>query len=268
VCCEFNLLSKNLQYPLYNWPDWANKLHLIREIGTVLRITYVVLMTSALLAGCVLPMPLSNPEPTLTQPAQETEIPAPSAAPSATVAAAFTAVPTKVISIGPTSTTAPAPTVSIAPAVTPAAVHVPDYVLQAGSPAWLSNFAHPDLGCNFLGIAGQVFDKNRSPAKMLVVEVGGSLAGRELFALSLTGNAPAFGPAGYEIQLADEPLQSTGSIWIQLFNLEGNPLSDKIFFNTFADCDKNLVLINFVATIFPVPELDVYLPAIYKNYNE
>jgi hypothetical protein len=268
VCCEFNLSSKNLQYPLYNWPDWVDKLHLNREIGTVFRITYIVLMTSALLAGCVLPVPLSNPEPTLTQAAQETEIPAPSATPRATLVATSAAVPTKVISIGPTSTIAPAPAASITPAVTLAAVDVPDYVLQAGSPSWLPNFAHPDLGCNFLGIAGQVFDKNRNPAKMLVVEVGGSLGGGELFALSLTGNAPAFGPAGYEIQLADKPLQSTGSIWIQLFNLEGNPLSGKIFFNTFADCDKNLVLINFVATIFPIPELDVYLPAIYKDHNE
>lgn len=234
----------------------------------VLRILFFVLMTSALLAGCVLPIPLNNPEPTFTQEAEETEIPLPSPEPGASLVATSTSVPTKVISVGPTNTTAPTQTAIIAPAVTPAAVDVPDYVLQAGSPAWLPNFAQPDLACNFLGIAGQVFDKNRNPVKMLVVEVGGSLGGDEVFGLSLTGNAPTYGPAGYEIRLVDHLVESNSSIWIQLFDLGGNPLSSQIFFDTFADCDKNLILINFVETIFPIPELDVYLPGIYKNYNK
>jgi hypothetical protein len=234
----------------------------------LLRIFFFVLITSALLAGCVLPVPLNNPEPTSTQSAEVTEIPTASVVPSATLLATSTPVPTKVIAVGPTSTSAPTLTETIAPVVSSAAVDMPDYVLQAGSPVWLPNFAHPDLGCNFLGIAGQVFDKNRDPAKMLVVEAGGSLGGNEVLGLSLTGNAPAYGPAGYEIKLADHPVGSNGSIWIQLFDLEGNPLSSQIFFDTSADCDKNLTLINFVATIFPVPELDIYLPGIYKNYNE
>jgi hypothetical protein len=234
----------------------------------VLRIFFIVLMTSALLAGCVLPIPLNNPQPTSTQAAKETEIPSGSPAPSATLVATSTPLPTKVISFGPTNATAPTLTATLAPAVTPAAAEMPDYVLQAGSPAWLPNFAHPDLGCNFLGIAGQVFDKSRNPVKMLVVEAGGSLEGDQIFGLSLTGNAPAYGPAGYEIGLADHPAESTGSVWIQLFDLGGNALSGQIFFDTSADCDKNLILINFVETIFPIPELDVYLPAIYKNYNK
>jgi hypothetical protein len=232
---------------------------------SVQRLFFFLLVTSGLLAGCALPVPLNNPKPTKTGEVEETETPVPFIEPGATLEATFTPGTTKVISLGPTNTSAPTSTETNVPAVTPVAVEVPDFGLQAGSPAWLPNFARPDLGCNFLGVAGQVFDQNGTAVKMLVVEVGGSLGGNEILGLSLTGNAPTYGPAGYEIQVAGQPVGSRGSIWIRAFDLGGNPLSEKIFFDTFADCDRNLILINFVETIFPLPELNLYLPGIFKN---
>jgi hypothetical protein len=228
------------------------------------RIIFFMLVTSSLLAGCVLPIPLNNPQPGITQAREETETSEPSPEPSATAVATSAPRPTKVISVAPANTSAPSSTESVVPAVTPAAA-VPDYHPQVGSPAWLPNFAHSDLGCNFLGVAGQVFDKNRVPVKMLVVEVGGSLGGNEILGLSLAGNAPVYGPGGYEIQVAGQPVGSSGSIWIQVFDLGGNPLSNRISFDTFPDCNRNMILINFVETIFPLPGLNLYLPAIYKH---
>src|SRR3990172_11681189 len=49
------------------------------------------------------------------------------------------------------------------------------FIEQAGSPAWLPNIMHPQSGCNWMGIGGQVFDAQSVPTKNLVVEVGGKL---------------------------------------------------------------------------------------------
>ena len=54
-------------------------------------------------------------------------------------------------------------------------------------------------------------------------------------------------PGGeFEFRLSDKPALSLNSLWIQL--LDGNkvPLSDKIVFNTYDGCDRNLVQLNFV----------------------
>jgi hypothetical protein len=120
------------------------------------------------------------------------------------------------------------------------------YGLQPGSPAWLPNFSHPEAGCNWLGVAGQVFDANSNPVSRMVVEIGGNLQGNRVLSLSLTGVAPVYGPGGYEVVLGNRAVDSTGELYVQLFDLQGNELTDRIFFDTFADCNRNLILINFV----------------------
>jgi hypothetical protein len=57
----------------------------------------------------------------------------------------------------------------------------------------------------------------------------------------------AYGPGGYEIQLSKQPYQTNGSLNIQVFDLNANALTDPLFFNTSADCEKNLVIINFTS---------------------
>jgi hypothetical protein len=63
---------------------------------------------------------------------------------------------------------------------------------------------------------------------------------------AMTGIAPQFGPGGYEIQISDLPIASTKTLWIQLVDPALLPISDKIYFDTYAECDKNLTIINFV----------------------
>lgn len=139
------------------------------------------------------------------------------------------------------------------------------YTVQPGSPRWLPNFSHPELGCNYLGIAGQIFDRDGVPAKMLVVEAGGVLQGTDLFALSLSGITPNFGPGGFEIMLSDHVIESNDSVWIQVFDLQGNPLSDRVLVDTLADCQRNLALVNFVEFSFSEVQTRFFLPAVFNN---
>jgi hypothetical protein len=136
------------------------------------------------------------------------------------------------------------------------------YRLQAGTPRALANFIQPEAGCNWMGVGGQAFNFHGQPVTSLVVEVGGKLAGADVFHLELTGNQTNLGPGGYLITLSNRPIASSGSLWILLYDLAGQPLSNKIYFSTAQGCDSNFILINFVeANPNLVPRM--YFPIIY-----
>jgi len=135
--------------------------------------------------------------------------------------------------------------------------------VQIGSPARLPNFAHPDLGCQWMGVAGQVFDGEGAPMPDLVVEVGGSIAGQPATGLAVTGSSESYGPGSYEIKLGDTPLTSSGTVWAQVYDLDGKPLSAPIYFGTSDECTQNLVLLNFVQA-YTLPDNWVYLPLIMR----
>jgi hypothetical protein len=99
-----------------------------------------------------------------------------------------------------------------------------------------------------MGVAGQVIDVDGAPVLGLIIEVGGLLDGKRIGSptlLQATGLATAYGAAGYEVKLADEPIASVGTLWIQVLDQAGLPLSDKITFDTYDDCERNLVVIYF-----------------------
>jgi hypothetical protein len=122
-------------------------------------------------------------------------------------------------------------------------------VLHDGSPQYIpATSFHPDVGCNWMGVAGQVIDVNGAPVQGLIVEVGGNLDGENIgnpTILQATGLATAYGEAGFEVKLADEPIESFGSVWIQVLDQAGLPISEKISFFTFDDCERNLIIIYF-----------------------
>lgn len=136
------------------------------------------------------------------------------------------------------------------------------YVLQPGSPAAVPNFLRPSAGCSWSGIAGQVFTVDEIPVTGLVVEIGGFLDGKEVLYMGLTGNSPALGPGGFEITLADHPVASQQQLFMQLFNLDGSPISPLIKLDTFNDCQKNLILVNFRETTFTDA---IFLPFVHKK---
>ncbi len=93
-----------------------------------------------------------------------------------------------------------------------------------------------------MGIAGLVFDLNGKPVKDLIVHLeGGGLSDE-----SFTGSVPAYGDSGYEFTLGNHPVETTGVYRVQLISAQGAPLSDVVLVDTFADCSKNLLLVNFV----------------------
>lgn len=121
------------------------------------------------------------------------------------------------------------------------------YIAQPGTPAYIKNFAHPAKGCNWLGVAGQVFGPDGLPVLNLIVSVKGKLDNTDIDVFSMTGLAEgdAYGPGGYEIKLANQPYLTDSKLAIQVYDLSANPLTDPFIFNTTVDCEKNLVIINF-----------------------
>jgi Tol biopolymer transport system component len=102
------------------------------------------------------------------------------------------------------------------------------------------NFANA-AGCDWLGMGGQAFARSGEPLAGLVVH----LEGGGVVWDTLTGSKPEYGPGGYEIQIADFLATTTGVYRAQLRDPRGQPLSEWIAVDTFADCSKNLLMVNF-----------------------
>lgn len=134
---------------------------------------------------------------------------------------------------------------------------------QAQSPVYLVNFLHPELGCQWTGVAGQIFNAAGSPANGYIVEVSGKIGDRDFLALGLTGTSLPIGPGGYEIKLADQPFDSSDVLYIKIFDQNGTQLNESLSLTTYNDCRKNLILINFILLNQPLKE-KIYLPIIHR----
>jgi len=119
---------------------------------------------------------------------------------------------------------------------------------QTGSSAYIQYFAHMDSGCDWLGVAGQIFDAEGKTINNLVVNVQGNIRQTRIDEIGLTGvpEADIYDPGGYEIKIADKAVDSDNSLVMRVLDLQGNYLSDALPFKTFSDCKKNLIIINFI----------------------
>ena len=104
---------------------------------------------------------------------------------------------------------------------------------------------HPDSGCNWVGVAGQVVDMNNSPILYLTIHLGGKVGDQVVDYLGLSGTAPIYGQSGFEFVLANKPVASSQTLWIQLLDQQNMPFSDKIYLDTFEDCARNLIMVRF-----------------------
>jgi hypothetical protein len=96
-----------------------------------------------------------------------------------------------------------------------------------------------------MGVGGQVFSLQNSPIANLGVHLEGELDGVPISLDAITGSAPAIGPSGYVFDLADKPIVSDNTLWIQLNDGTGAPLSDMVIFSTSDSCDENFVMVNW-----------------------
>lgn len=144
---------------------------------------------------------------------------------------------------------APAPTSQTSstagPSRTPRFTRTPNPAGYAFVPQLLA--AQPRLDgdnqatCDWFGIGGQAYDLGGGPAENLLVH----LEAGDLMREALTGSQPAIGPAGYEIALGDRPAATSGMYDVQLRSVSGAPLSEWLVFDTYADCSRNLIVIDF-----------------------
>jgi hypothetical protein len=105
---------------------------------------------------------------------------------------------------------------------------------------------HPDSKCDWMGVAGKVLGADDKALLYQTIQVGGSLDDQEIQSLlEISGGHTAYGPSGFEFVLGDKPIASTETLWIQLFDNNGEPLTNRIFFDTYTDCGQNLVMVVF-----------------------
>ncbi|NTV36611.1 MAG: hypothetical protein HGA53_06625 [Anaerolineaceae bacterium] len=156
--------------------------------------------------------------------------------PSATLAPSAT----QTQNLPPTNT----PVGSKNPTTTPVASNYP-FALQSQPSYVASTLFLQDSGCEWQGAAGQVFDMKNGPVLGVQVRLGGKYAIKNLSLTTLTGLARNYGESGYEFQISSQPIDTKGTLWIQLFDQADIPISPRVYFDTFNDCQRNLALINF-----------------------
>jgi hypothetical protein len=127
---------------------------------------------------------------------------------------------------------------------TPVQLEVESFRIK-GEPEYTANTAHPDNGCFWVGVTGQVFDVRGSPLKNYVLVVEGQLKDKSIAAIGLTGTTDDYGKDSYEILLGYMPVNTFQSLHITLYDLQGNQMANSHRFNTYADCTRNRLDIDF-----------------------
>lgn len=132
---------------------------------------------------------------------------------------------------------------------TPSATSAPElfpFILDGQPEPITSDLIRPQLGCDYLVIAGQVWDLQGDPVLgSAQVHLFGSLGGYEIDETSDPGSAAVYGQSGYEFILKGLVLDSNTALTIQLEDDNGNQFSSSYFVQTYQDCQRNLILINF-----------------------
>ncbi len=195
-----------------------------------------------------LPAEIVLPTSTATQPPTLTSTLPPTSTPTTQISPAVEEIPT--------SNPTPTVEVMVVPA-TPSAVQPlqpkPEetrpnhfaFELQTPPQALSANLYDPNRDCSWMGVAGRVFDRDSRPVKGIRVALTGYLGFNKVDLLSLSGTALIYGPSGYEFTLSNTSVASTKRLSIQLFDQSDLPLSPKVEFNTYAECETNLILIDF-----------------------
>jgi hypothetical protein len=206
----------------------------------------------------------NSPLNTYPPPTQAVAIVLPTNPPPTVTVVPFTRTPVRIASVTRTPTLTKTVTLTLTPSNTPVTPTLTPTITETltpeitdttrpyspfpfmlqGPPASRpgSDFSHT---CDWMGVAGHVVDMQDRPATGITVQLVGSLNKLYVEQTSLTGTALAYGPSGYEFTLTNTPVGTAKSLSVYLLDQAGLQLSEKVTFDTFADCSKNLILINF-----------------------
>lgn len=97
---------------------------------------------------------------------------------------------------------------------------------------------------DYLFIGGEVWDLRESPLKGMTVRLTGTYGGSTVDFTSQSGEFDLYGKSGYGFALENQQIRSN-SLFIQLFDPDGNPLSAKVQLSISGECDGNLLLVNY-----------------------
>lgn len=97
-----------------------------------------------------------------------------------------------------------------------------------------------EMGCNWSSIAGAVSDIQGNGLGGYRIHISGNGLNETIF----SGTADTFGAGGFEFPLLDITPES--NFIVQLFNPQNIQLSEAISVSPHAECDANVVFINFV----------------------
>ncbi len=234
-----------MQKDIFDYYDEEDDRKSKADQGAIIwNILSVLVLLSALCVGGTYLMIFLNPQSNLN-PFPPPTLPAlvPTSTPTPTLLALLppTWTPTP---FPPTNT--PEPTYTLTPeGPQPTAENTRDpaegmpFIMQEGNPQYIPNIYHPDAGCNWLGVGGQVTGLNGGPVLYLSIKLGGSLNGEAVEQITISGTAPQYGQAGYEFTLSDQPVDSVQNLYVELLDQADLPLSEKYYFDTFNDCEKN-----------------------------
>lgn len=234
-----------------------------REPGGLLLnlLTFLFLLASLLLAAYFVytyinPHHSLNP---LALPDQAAEIQTSEATPAAPVVeneteAAVQTIESEVQLAAPTSTLTPAPAATLPPfpTATPVVINTLSptltneplkFAAHAGSPSYLPYSG----GCTGMYIAGNITDIDDNPVMLMTVRASGTLGGEDILIEALSGSNTNYTVSGWEIKLLDSLIASTGEITVALYGQGGwEPISEEVRIDTFNDCSRNLIVVNFV----------------------
>jgi hypothetical protein len=104
---------------------------------------------------------------------------------------------------------------------------------------------NPDVGCTWMGVGGVITDLAGNPAPGVTLLLDGMLGFDAYHQNTISGAAPQYGQGGYEFYLGGTLNASQATLSIQILADDGNPISEQIYFDTYSDCQRNLILIDF-----------------------
>jgi len=170
--------------------------------------------------------------------------------------AEITATLTDIPAVAPSITNTLTQTLTLQPTLTLTATQVPTitpsptlearpFVQDGAQEAMNIELIRPQLNCDWLVIAGQVWDLQGDPIPGLTLHLFGEINGHYFDQVRVSGSAPAYGESGYEFALEGMVADSQGSLSIQLEDTNGLPLSHPYTIETYNDCQRNLILVNF-----------------------
>jgi hypothetical protein len=200
---------------------------------------------AALAAVFINPQLSINPFPPPTLPPLM-ELPTSTVTPEPTSTPDWTITPT--VPSTATETATPIPPTETAtpelPTETPTPTQAP-FSLQAGSVAATTSWFY---GCNWMGVGGHVLDSDNTPLTGYGIQLGGTLDDVPKNMETISGSASdLLGTSGYLFDLADHPIASEGTLWMQMVDVDtGDPLSERIYLTTYDICSKNLLLVNWL----------------------